>query len=117
MCLATFWLIYVVVSMMIFYERKAAGPGAKRSVAAVRRNGHLSLEALQGKWRLEPSLIPRVESRKVLEIQKESLLLRMPGPTGELRFQARVKLSTGNTLPVLAIEPQPESCADSQVSI
>src|SRR6516165_8752720 len=104
MCLATFWLIYLVVSMMIFYERKAgalAGNETKRPASAPRRNGHLSLEALQGKWRPEPSLIPRVESRRVLEIQKESLLLRMPGPTGELRFQARVTLTIGNTLPVL----------------
>jgi len=120
MCLGTFWLIYLVVSMMIFYEGKAGaagGHGAKRSASALRRNGRLSLEALQGKWRLEPSLIARVESRKVLEIQKENLLLRMHGPTGELRFHARVTLTTGNTLPVLAIESQPESCADTHVSI
>ena len=120
MCLGTFWLIYLVVSMMIFYERKAgatAGHGVKRTVPAARGNGLLSLEALQGKWRLEPSLIARVESRKVLEIQKENLLLRMPGPTGELRFKARVTLTTGNTLPVLSIEPRPESSADTQVSI
>jgi hypothetical protein len=41
----------------------------------------------------------------------------MPGPTGEIRFQARVTLTTGNTIPVLAIEPRPESAADTQVSI
>jgi hypothetical protein len=106
--------------MMIFYERKAgaaAGRGTKRPVSAPGRSGHLSLEFLQGKWRLEPGLIARPESRKVLEIQKENLLLRMPGPTGELRFQARVTLTHGNTLPVLAIEPQSGASADTQVSI
>lgn len=117
MCLATFWLIYLVVSMMIFYERKAGAAAGNAAKRPVRRNGHLSLEALQGKWRPEPSLIPRVESRRVLEIQKESLLLRMPGPTGELRLQARVTLTTGNTLPVVVIESQPECSADTQVSI
>ena len=121
MCLGTFWLIYLIVSIMIAYEAKTEAPArnvAKRSVSAARPNGHLSLEALQGKWRPEPGLIGRIECRKVLEIQKESLLLRMPGPTGELRFQARVALLAGNTLPVLAIAPESEPPAtDTLVSI
>jgi hypothetical protein len=121
MCLATFWLTYLIVSIMISYERKTGGSAGKAAsgvASSMRHNAHLSLDVLQGKWRLEPGLTARADRRKILEIHKETLSLRLPGPAGERRYQARLKLMTGNTLPVLALSSEQEHrAADTHFSI
>jgi hypothetical protein len=122
LCLGTFWLIHAVVAMLIHFERKphpsaAKGPRTRHQVPGVATgNGHFSLQALQGKWLLESSRFSAPGRRKVLEIREEHLSLRIPKTTGEVLFEATVRLNVDHILPVLTITAETDA-ADTLISI
>lgn len=122
LCLSTFWLIFAVVALLIHFEGKsrvASANGSKRpmAAAAANGNGHLSLQALEGKWLLDPGRFSPPSRRKVLEIRREHLSLRIPKTTGEVRYEATVRLSDGHALPVLMVGEEQATAAATLVSI
>lgn len=124
LCLSTFWVIFAVVALLINFERKSqasakAATRIKRQVTpgAANGNGHLSLKALEGKWLLDAGRFSGPGRRKILEIRREHLSLRIPKTTGDVQYEATVRLSNGHAPPVVTIGEEQESAADTMVSI
>jgi hypothetical protein len=122
LCLSTFWLIFTIVALLINFESKSRGSSTNRSqrpavAATANGNGHLSLQALEGKWLLDSGRFSAPGRRKILEIRREHLSLRIPKTTGEVQYEATVKLSNGQALPVLTLDAEQNAAADTLVSI
>jgi len=114
LCLAIFWLTYLIIHAVVRYERKAqpvgavrAGErrverqdsGAQRGAAAAAPAappcGELSLELLQGKWSWAGANGNSQQGQKLMEIEDERLLLTINDSAGKVSFlgKGEVRLS------------------------
>jgi hypothetical protein len=124
LCLATFWVIYFLVSAVIRYERKGQDhsvrrPGGDPSLAqglpqqpADRdslspvpdpRGDPLTLDVLQGKWSCAAADADSKPQQKVMEIEQHKLVLTVSDAGGKLRFfsHGEVTLTNAHTMRLL----------------
>jgi hypothetical protein len=115
LCLGIFWVIYLAISALVAQEKAERDRSQSQSAAspahlsqgspmsAVERTarpraGELTLDALEGKWLAQSSRSPTSNQQKVLEISRESLVLSLTSPSGQVQFcgQARLSLCDGS---------------------
>ena len=104
LCLAAFWMLYLMSLFLVAYEKKGTTSGAQAGTnrpspasgaadAPPSRNGsvakaHLNLEQLEGTWASE-SGVNGQRQRRVLEIADGSLELSTLNAHGEISYRAR----------------------------
>jgi hypothetical protein len=114
LCVGTFWLTYLVVRAVVWYERKgqpALGPPKARTLnrtaAATNRfpQNELSLQVLQGRWLCATSNHSPGCEQKCLEIEQANLRLTISDSSGNIRFSSKgeVELRNGRAVPQLSI--------------
>ncbi|HTL59293.1 MAG TPA: hypothetical protein VL361_26710 [Candidatus Limnocylindrales bacterium] len=143
-CLATFWLTYVLVRALIWYERK---PDPTRAGGAVNSLSHtsalpvhsleeasptnpvvstparfwreLSLQLLQGKWSCVSVDGESRREHKLMEIEREELRLSVSDFDGKVRFISKAEVKLADSQPrLLTVSPfVDQRCDDTLVSI
>ena len=100
LCLAAFWLLYVLSLLLVAYEKSCASSnGALPAKNLGTANGAvvtraLRLGELEGKWLSEMSASVGQNQKRILEIREGAMALSTLGPDGRVcsRAQGRLKL-------------------------
>jgi hypothetical protein len=138
LCFGTFWLVYGIAVALMRFENKGqtakrrvdAGevvtgvtPGYSSKMTAPTRAAvcqELNLATLQGKWLCNGSTAGEPIREKVMEVQKEQMVLRVTDEHGRvtLRANARVRFEKDGVLQDLIIATaESQSASDLLVSI
>jgi NADH:ubiquinone oxidoreductase subunit K len=110
LCVAAFWLLYVLSLLLVAYEKSGATSNstvAAKNLATVNEavvTPALRLAELEGKWLSEISGGVGQNQKRILEIRESAVALSTLGPDGRVcsRAQGRLKLEDVAATHVLA---------------
>src|ERR1041384_149577 len=107
-CLAAFWVTYLLTRAMFSAElKKAASRPPAAPEAAPVADGELKLEHLQGQWRCELVRLNGETEVKEIEIVESKLTLHVSDSEGRIRVrtQANVRLETSGSEKDVVVTP------------
>jgi hypothetical protein len=139
LCFGIFWFTFAMTTAIVSFERKQppAGSRAARSgltaaavaggpvaaTASVSGNGavtELNLDVLQGLWRHDGAGLKAPSGQKLIEIEKENLVLRVSDARGKTNVLAKagIRVERAGSLPTIVLAgPGCEPASDWLISI